>query len=387
MTRLALNTIVGPGDGSLLARLMSQYDMRKLFDEIVLVRTTDDPEVINVINQFADKTAKFEWCTPEFPKGNFGGARNMALQMTDSEWVMWLDSDDMLASDEDIEKVFKRIHVVLKEHADRDYFVCPYILSVDPEGNPTNKLDRERIFKRASTIKWDKPAHEQLTVNLEIHKRADLNGLDILHFPAKSGETSAARNVEILENEYWKGCDRHTAFYLARDLVQLEKWERAVPLLVDFINTAHDDIRLIYESALMLAKFFLYKQGKEKVSLCETTAAIAERYIRICLAVTDTNAEPYAVLGDSYIAQQKRQEAIRMFKLAMSKPFGSGSLKDRAYYEEIPARRLSEVLIWENDLEQALWYNKIAMKHDSKAPALIEQRKKIINKLQETICQ
>ena len=74
-----------------------------------------------------------------------------------------------------------------------------------------------------------------------------------------------------------------------------------------------------------------------------------------------------------------------MFKQAMTKQFGTGSLQDRSFYEEMPARRLAELFVWENELEQAIWYNKVAMKHCPEDKNLIEQRKKIITKLQETV--
>jgi hypothetical protein len=390
MNRLALNMIVGPSDGEVLNRLMSSCNMKKLFDEIVIVRTTNDPVVINVINQYADKTAYFEWNTKEYPKGNFGGARDLARQITYSEWIMWLDADDMIVSAEnDLEKIFKKIHTVLGQNSDRDYFVCPYVLTLSKEGIPENVLSRERIFKRESTIQWKKPVHEQLTINLEVHKRADLSGLEILHCPTKDGKTSAARNLEILEIEYLKNVrERHDSFYYARDLVQADLKEKAVPILVDFVNTANDDIRCVYEAALILARYFMYNQGdKNLTTLCETTSGIAESYARLCLSITELNAEPFVILGDVYISQRRNSDAIRMFKRAISKQFGTGGLQDKQYYEEVPSRRLSELFLWENELEQAIWYNKIALKYSPDDQKLFGQKKAIVLKLLESICR
>ena len=96
---------------------------------------------------------------------------------------------------------------------------------------------------------------------------------------------------------------------------------------------------------------------------------------------------PLAILGDAYISQRRNKDAIKMFKAAISKQFGTGSLQDRSYYEEIPARRLSELFYVENELEQAIWYNKVAMKHASDDKQLLAQRKEIITKLWKTICQ
>jgi len=387
--RLALNMIIGPGDAQMLNRLMSSFDMKKLFDEIVLVRTTNDPEVIQVINQFADKTSYYEWCTPAFPKGNFGGARDAARLMTSSEYIIWLDADDMLSSEDDLLKVFVKLRTFFEMHPDIDYFVCPYILTLSEEGVPVNVLSRERIFKRQTTICWEKPVHEQLTIDTEVHKRVDLKGLDVVHCPLKDGKVSAARNLEILELEYWKHArdDRHNAFYYARDLIQSDRWEPAIPVLVDYIDTFDGDLRCLYEAAQMLAKYFLYKQAPGAPTLCETTSPLAEKYARLCLSITEENAEPLAILGDTYISKRRNKDAIKMFKLAIAKKFGTGSLQDRVYYEEIPARRLSDLFICENELEQAIWYNKVARKHAPNDKQLIEQRKVIITKLGETICQ
>ena len=138
MIRIALNMIMGKGDGPIARRFFESFDMRKLFDEIVLVTTDEkDEDVRAVINQYADKTGNFKWEDKDHPYGDFGGARNMALQLTNSEYIMWLDSDDVIPI-EGIEICFMKIREVVAANLDRDYFVAPYVLTINKDNPEAN---------------------------------------------------------------------------------------------------------------------------------------------------------------------------------------------------------------------------------------------------------
>jgi glycosyltransferase involved in cell wall biosynthesis len=370
--------ILGPGDGEVARRFFTSYDMRTLFDEIVIINTCekDDETVRNVIAQYADRTGNFKWGT-----GDFAGARNMALAMTLSQYAMWIDSDDLIEV-KGIDIVFRKIHEVIALNPKIDFFVAPYILKVNADGTPGSVFARERIIKKASGIRWTNRIHEQLTIITDTHKRADLEGLHIIHCPVKTTLEGLSRNLRILEHEYLSDpTNRHYAFYFARDLAQDNQWAQAAAILTDFINETGDDLSNVYEACLMLAKFYLYKQAPEADSLCETTVPLTERYLRICFSLTQDNAEPLVILGDTRIAQKFEREAIRLYESAISKKFGTGALQDRAYYEDIPSQRLASIYKKFNELEKALWYNKVALRHHPEDAFLMSQRKQIINDL------
>jgi glycosyltransferase involved in cell wall biosynthesis len=378
MISLALNMILGPGDGKVARRFFSSYDMRTLFDEIVIINTCekDDEEVRNVISQYADRTGNYKWGT-----GDFAGARNMALAMTLSQYAMWIDSDDLIELN-GIDIVFRKIHEVITVNPNIDFFVAPYILKVNPDGTPGSVFARERIIKKASGIKWTNKIHEQLTIVTDMHKRADLEGLHIIHCPVKTSLDGLARNLKILEHEYLSDpTNRHYAFYFARDLAQDNQWPQAAVILTDFINETSDDLSNVYEACLILAKFYLYKQTPNADSLCKTTVPLTERYLRISFALTQDNAEPLVILGDNRVAQKLEKEAIRLYESAISKKFGTGALQDKAYYEDLPSQRLASLYLKAKELEKSLWYNKVALKHHPEDTFLLSQRKQIINDL------
>lgn len=388
MIRIALNMIMGKGDGPIARRFFESFDMRKLFDEIVLVTTDEkDEDVRAVINQYADKTGNFKWEDKDHPYGDFGGARNMALQLTNSEYIMWLDSDDVIPI-EGIEICFMKIREVVAANLDRDYFVAPYVLTINKDGSAGNVFSRERMFRRASGIKWKGVVHEQLTILPSTHKRADFVGLDVVHLPKKSSRDSLIRNLKILESEYFIDPEnKHYAFYFARDLIQDGQWTAAVPIIINMVNTLKDDLSNIYDACLFLAKFFLYKQSPGKDDcLCQDTSVLAERYLRVCFSISQDNAEPLVILGDVKIAEGNTKSATELFKAAISKKFGTGPLQDKAYYEEYPAQRLAGLYQKTGDLEQALWYNKVALKHGPEDVYLLSQRKTIIENLKDQLC-
>jgi hypothetical protein len=381
--RLALNMIVGGGDAAVLERFFSSGNIKECFDEVVIVNTTSDPDVRSVIEKYADKTIDFKWSTEEYPFGNFAAARNAALDLTTSEYVQWNDADDIIAV-ENPASVYSKIKEVLNSHS-KDFYVCPYILSIDNDGNAINVLERERIFKRCPTIRWTKAIHEQLTIDQAFHTHANLTGFSILHSPVKAGVVGINRNLNILKHEYFKANsqDRHISFYYARDLSKNDKVEAAVPILVDFINTFTGDLKNMYEAACVLARYYTYsfvKDGDE-TELRVETINLGERYIRIALAITEENAEPLVIYGDICLAMGKIEDSVKSYKMAMKKNIGTGNLQNVKYYKEIPARRLADVFLSTELYEQALWYNKVALDLCPGDDYLKEQRQKIIKGL------
>ena len=56
--------------------------------EIIAVDTGSYDGSIEVVEKYADKIVKFDWC------GDFSAARNAGLECAEGEWFMYIDDDE-----------------------------------------------------------------------------------------------------------------------------------------------------------------------------------------------------------------------------------------------------------------------------------------------------
>jgi len=270
-----------------------------------------------------------------------------------------------------------------------DAYWIPYYLtfaSLESGAAPTATIYRERIWKRALAVRWEYPVHEQLTIDVTTARIANVEGLAIEHHPAKDDRAGIGRNLKILEGEYHRRKSAHIAYYLARDLVKADRWDEAIPILAQQVQEYSPYDNNIYSAALLLGEYYLYERdGGFNRGIQTESIDIAEGYIRIALKADAAQAEPHVFLGDIYTATGRPQEAIREYRTAMTRKYGSGGFQIRAYYEAIPATRLAMVLQVVGELEQALWFNKIARSYTPESKQLLAQREELIECLHQSV--
>jgi len=387
---LALNMIVGANDGDLLNRLLSSFDCRGFYDEIVIVCTTKDQRVNEIAHCFTDKVFTRSWTSERYPHGDFAGARQQALDNTTTDYVMWLDSDDMLECkvlDGNLSKALENTRTFLDRFS-FDCYLMKYVTERDVNGAEIMALFRERIWKRSTMAKWEHPCHEQLTL-MNHHKILPLAGINIDHQPVKTMGAGMTRNLKILEHEYRNHRTRHSAYYFARDLIVAGRQEEAVPILCEIVDKYNGDNTYIYEACMDLAKIYLYdKMQAGNISRVKyETADIAEQYLRVAVEVSNRNAEPYVYIGDMWQANGLIDEAVTAYKTAMGKDYGQGTIQQAAYYEPLPASRLSKIYHDKGEIEQAIWYNHLALSHFKNDVSLIGDRRKYANEFLDVVKQ
>lgn len=64
--------------------------------ELILVDTSNNPVVHNIMLEYTDKVYKFDWCK------DFAKARNVGLENASGEWFMFLDDDEWFVDVEDL---------------------------------------------------------------------------------------------------------------------------------------------------------------------------------------------------------------------------------------------------------------------------------------------
>ena len=68
--------------------------------ELIIVDTSQNPKVHDLVVKYADKVCTFEWCN------DFAKARNVGLKMAEGEWFMFIDDDEWFAEPEELVAFF-----------------------------------------------------------------------------------------------------------------------------------------------------------------------------------------------------------------------------------------------------------------------------------------
>lgn len=397
MTTLGLNIISGPNESTLLNRCLTSFNAKDNFDEIVIVNTSTDDSIDKVAKKHGAKIFHFNWITDEFPKGNFGGAREFARLNSTTDKIMWLDTDDILLRKHE-EKFLEFLSLVKNdEYKDIIIWKFPYSLVYSKDGEPEQFFLRERVFDREK-IHWQRAVHEIMFPYFEMVKHATITGSYITHAPIKPQYSSASRNIEILEYEFKKDSnDVQNRYFLGRDYLLGSNPRKGIPLLEGILDELGTGKEMLYAIAIELAWYYSYISCNPRPQIenfQRENILKVESYCRLALAFSFTYAEPYVLLGDVYFFQKDYSAATRMYLTALNKKkdFNSGEkamFRSLTMVGEIPCNRLSLVYEMRGLLGMSLHYNKQALRHN-RIESYIQKRRIIVNKIIEEcklLCQ
>ena len=172
-------------------------------DEIIIVDTGSSDNTKAIANKYTTQVYDFVW------QDDFSKARNFSFSKATSDYIMWLDADDVLP-----QKTIKKINH-LKDHiANYDVVMLPYQIAFDENNNCTFSYYRERIVKNHSNFYFNDPIHESITPSGNI---VYLNA-PIEH--RKLNNTQPKRNLNIYKNLIKKGITftPRQQFYYANEL-------------------------------------------------------------------------------------------------------------------------------------------------------------------------
>ena len=383
---LALNMIVGPGEAQELERCLGSFHADKTFDEIVIVTTSGDDRVVEVAKRYTDKVIPFAWTSEEYPYGNFGGARNAALDATTSDWVWWLDADDVCMPQHQPGLAKVRDGVLSPQRQAAELFFVEYIVRTADDGSKQVSFMRERIFKRVPKFRWRRPVHEQITPPHGQSVHAPIGGnFAVTHMPNKPGFCSASRNLKILEHEVItkKTRDSDMRYFYGRDLLLGGRVKEGVKILDDIIKSQNGPSDQLFAACLDL--IFLYAYGRQETlplitEITPDKLVRVERWCRQAIAFSSAYAEPFVILGDVYYVKGNAVGAEKLWRQALTKRVGDRIVQFATYYGCVPSQRLAALTLDRGDLEEALYFNRNTIR-GWKDMGFVLMRKKILKAL------
>lgn len=199
------------------------------FEQIVIGITSEDGwegdtrTIAERYGEAVDLTWLPKLTFPEYGEciGSFAQARQAVYDRLETDWVFWIDADDVLDGAQDLRPLIERL--------DAQGFSClflPYYYGFDDSGNPITILKRERCVKRNVGWEWVRRVHEGLKA-LGPVRFAQTEDIIVKH-NSPTGRGYPMRNLKLLMLDYEEDPnDKRTLCYIGHQYYAVQDWANA----------------------------------------------------------------------------------------------------------------------------------------------------------------
>ncbi|MDR0532148.1 MAG: glycosyltransferase [Oscillospiraceae bacterium] len=350
MPTISLCMIV-KNEEEVLARCLESA--KDLVDEIIIVDTGSTDKTKEIAARFTEQVYDFEWID------HFAAARNFAFSKGTSDYLMWLDADDIILPDD--AKAFLELKESLAQ--DVDTVMLKYNIAFDEQGKPTFSYYRERILRRCPRAHWEGAVHEVITPFGKI-----------LHSPVgithkRKAVTDPQRNLRLFERLVERGetLGPREQFYYARELFYNARYQDAVDLFEKFLSEGRGWVENNIEACRVLGQCLnaLGRQGEALQALLRSFQYDSPR------------AELCCEIGAHYFTAQQYEQAIHWYQSALQCPRkdtgGGFTLEDCHGY--LPHLQLCVCYDRLGQRSQAIAHNEEAGKLRPQSPAYLHNVK------------
>lgn len=347
MVTLSLCMIV-KNEQDVIGRLLSS--VKDLFDEIIVVDTGSTDNTKQIISNYNAKIYNFKWCN------DFAKARNYAFSLATSEFIMWLDADDII-----IETEFNKLKQ-LKAELNNTIDVVMLKYSIGSTNNQL-KYYRERILRKNMGFIWQDAVHECIAPRGNIVYK----DIFITHAKVKAGDPK--RNLKIynrLIRNKVKLSSRQM-FYYARELMYNNYLNKAIIWFKRFLKTTNGFKENYIEACLNLSHCYLLLNETEK----------AKQTLFNSFNYDLPRAEILCELGSIYYCNKQYHNAIYYYLLATAsnKNEASGGFVNPDCYDFLPYLNISFCYYYLNDMPHANNYFNMAKNIKPNSPEIIKNQK------------
>ena len=247
MIKISGNLICKDEDDELGAALNS---LSKICDEIVVGYTSKDhPATERILKKYKCKVIPIKW------KNDFSYARNIVMQNSKHDYILWIDSDDTLEFNIAPDKIKEEAEKIFNGNTSIGAIWAEYKYQYDDHGNCVFVHLRERIIKKAF-YKWEGRLHELCKSKYKMENSKSTSFYIKHHASNARINKSAERNLIMSQESYEeekraKTLTYKTAFDFARSLGALRIIESnkktfsgpllAIPIYQEALGLAETD--------------------------------------------------------------------------------------------------------------------------------------------------
>lgn len=263
----------------------------ELFDQIVVCDTGSTDSTLEVLKKHGVQIEHFDWIN------DFSAARNYSFSKATSDYIMWLDSDDYIKSED-----YKKLLELKKRLHESGIWLLKYEYAHDEFGNSICSFYRERIVKRSLGIRWEQPIHEYMPL-FHPYQQVEIE----VHHNKKEAHT--ARNLSILERIVEENPNfSRNVYYLGKEYFDSGNFEKGKEYLNKFLDMPDGWSENRFGALIRLAE---YEMSVRNIDL-------SKKYLYQAIDMDPIKAKPYFYLGDIALGASDYHTAIHWYNICVS---------------------------------------------------------------------
>jgi glycosyltransferase involved in cell wall biosynthesis len=319
MATLSLGMIV-KNEEDTMERVLSC--VKSFADEIVIADTGSTDKTVEIAEKMGARVVHFKWID------HFAAARNFAFENCTSDWLMWLDADDII-TEENQARILQVKENDLSDEID-GVFMTYRLFATQTSTNVLTSFHRERLIRRGANLKWEYPVHEciALPYGRQLY-RADVC-IDHRPLPHKLHGKSD-RNLKILEKALErKDHSPRNLFYYANELRDHANHEKALTWYKKYIMISN-------------VEWEKYAAYMSMCGCCEALGKPEEgmEWAMKAMFLDSERAEAFNKIGIYFYKRELWAKAIPFFQAASVLPKPSHGFVSDADYGWVPWDYLS----------------------------------------------
>src|SRR3954454_18542011 len=174
--------------------------VRDAVDEIIVVDTGSTDRTIEIAESFGAKVIEREWT------GSFADARNVSFDAATSDWLMFLDADEVLVSDD-----AQRLREVLGRTWREAFYLVETNFTGELDDGTAVTHNALRVFRNRPEYRFEGRIHEQIAHKLPTGQpeRIEITDVRVEHYGylgvVRDAKDKSRRNIELLERQRDEG--------------------------------------------------------------------------------------------------------------------------------------------------------------------------------------
>lgn len=269
----------------------------------------------------------FEWIK------DFAAARNASFQPVKTDYVMWMDGDDVLSD----RKAFIHFRDTVMNTA--DYWLATYHYAFDDKGNPTVSFARERVIRMGRGFAWRFFVHEGCVQTEGREVRAqNVATWTIDHRRTEEDiKKDRSRNLKLFADRE-KDLNGRMLYYFGKELFEAGEFMEAAVRLKE--AAAREDLE-VHDRLLAI------QYAVSAAIQCNQYMPAVHMAMQ-GLNLMPSRAEYWTLIGDSYIRQNRLTDAVPFYQAARSvqpNTVNGFVFCSADAYERYPTEKLAELML------------------------------------------